>query len=224
MVEWSRDASNELEFTKRILRNDSKNYHAWQHRQWVISEFDLWNGELEYTNQLIEEDVRNNSAWNQRYFVISNTTKFTDAVIAKEFQYTTEFVSQVPHNESSWNYLRGILLDKEKHTYPGLLEFCDELYSQSVRSPYLLGFLIECYEDALEDKTYENKADVLEKALKLCESLADEHDTIRSEYWKYISRSLSLKYDGATDGAKLSLKFDGLLAKVSRIYCWKDEN
>ena len=32
IVEWSRDASRELEFCERILRRDAKNYHAWQHR------------------------------------------------------------------------------------------------------------------------------------------------------------------------------------------------
>lgn len=29
----------ELELTERLLARDNKNYHAWQHRQWVISVF-----------------------------------------------------------------------------------------------------------------------------------------------------------------------------------------
>ena len=55
-------------------------------RQWVLLEFSLWDGELEYVGDLITEDVRNNSAWNQRYFVITNTTGFTDDVIAREIK------------------------------------------------------------------------------------------------------------------------------------------
>lgn len=194
IVEWLRDPSQELEFTERILINDAKNYHAWQHRQWVIKEFQLWKGEIAYIDRLIAEDVRNNSAWNQRYFVVINTTKYTDEVLAKEFKYTKELINSTPHNESAWNYLRGIFLDREKHSYPGLVDFCEELYSQSVRSPYLLGFLVECCEDALESKDGEKKSEAFEKAVKLCESLADEYDTIRSEYWKYISRSLVTKF------------------------------
>ena len=35
-MEWSGDPSGELEFTGKALRTDSKNYHAWQYRQWLI--------------------------------------------------------------------------------------------------------------------------------------------------------------------------------------------
>jgi hypothetical protein len=33
---------------------DSKNYHAWAHRQWVLKEFNLWEGELDYIHQLLK--------------------------------------------------------------------------------------------------------------------------------------------------------------------------
>jgi protein farnesyltransferase/geranylgeranyltransferase type-1 subunit alpha len=36
LVEWLKDPSQELEFIADILNQDAKNYHAWQHRQWVI--------------------------------------------------------------------------------------------------------------------------------------------------------------------------------------------
>ena len=36
LVEWTNDASEELELTARVLKGDAKNYHAWQHRQWAI--------------------------------------------------------------------------------------------------------------------------------------------------------------------------------------------
>ena len=36
VVEWMGDPSKELELTARTLEEDGKNYHAWQHRQWVI--------------------------------------------------------------------------------------------------------------------------------------------------------------------------------------------
>jgi len=57
----------------------------------VLSEFSLWEGELDYVTQLITEDVRNNSAWNQRYYVITNTTGFTDDVIAQEIKLALDF-------------------------------------------------------------------------------------------------------------------------------------
>ena len=92
--------------TSVILADDAKNYHAWQHRQWVIKvgvagwvstvrsslgclllqTFSLWGEELHYVDRLIQEDLRNNSAWNQRYFIVSNTTGFSDDIIGKEVQ------------------------------------------------------------------------------------------------------------------------------------------
>lgn len=36
VVEWLNDPSEELEFIADVLSQDAKNYHAWQHRQWVI--------------------------------------------------------------------------------------------------------------------------------------------------------------------------------------------
>merc|ERR1711881_7875 len=36
---------------------DQKNYHAWQHRQWVLKEFSLWDGELAFVDSLIRKRV-----------------------------------------------------------------------------------------------------------------------------------------------------------------------
>lgn len=199
LVEWLQDPSQELDFIADILSQDAKNYHAWQHRQWVIQEFQLWDGELQYVQQLLKEDVRNNSAWNQRFFIISNTTGYADpAVLQREVSYTLDMIRLAPHNESSWNYLKGILLERGLSGYPDLLEQVLEL-QQTHRSPYLLAFLVDLYEDLL-DTGGENKEETLDKALELCETLAKEKDTIRKEYWRYVGRFLKNKYTVGIDG------------------------
>ena len=55
-----------------MLELDSKNYHVWSYRQWLVKRFDLFDKpeELEWTHSMIEEDVRNNSAWNHRYYLV----------------------------------------------------------------------------------------------------------------------------------------------------------
>ncbi|XP_070540017.1 protein farnesyltransferase/geranylgeranyltransferase type-1 subunit alpha-like [Ptychodera flava] len=193
VVDWLRDASEELAFTKNILDQDAKNYHAWSHRQWVLREFELWQDELEYVNMLLAKDLRNNSAWNQRYFVINNTSKFTEDVLEREIKYTQGFIQKAPNNESAWNYLRGVLSEKEMYSYPGVMEFCMKLYDSDIRSPYLLGFMIDMYEEMLEANTPERE-ETLGKATELCNLLGEKFDVIRREYWSYISRSLALKY------------------------------
>ena len=85
-MSWLGDPSKELDFTAEILKKDAKNYHAWQHRQEIIRDFNFWEGELSFVSHLLEEDLRNNSAWNQRYYTIVNTSGFTDAVVKRELE------------------------------------------------------------------------------------------------------------------------------------------
>lgn len=86
VVGWLNDPLQELEFSASVLNLDAKNYHTWQHRQWVIKEFGQWKNELEYVNKLLTDDIRNNSAWNQRYFVITHTTGYTEEVMKTEIK------------------------------------------------------------------------------------------------------------------------------------------
>ncbi|XP_017259841.1 protein farnesyltransferase/geranylgeranyltransferase type-1 subunit alpha [Kryptolebias marmoratus] len=203
VVEWLNDPSEELEFIAQILCQDAKNYHAWQHRQWVIQEYKLWDNELEFVENLLEEDVRNNSAWNQRHFVISHTTGFSDpAVVEREIQYCLNQIKKAPHNESAWNYLKGMLQDRGLSSQPGLLGNVLQL-KETHCSPYLLAFLFDCYEDALEsgvqkENLDEERRDTLKKALEICKLLAQQKDTIRKEYWQFLGRSLKNKYGGDT--------------------------
>ncbi|KAK0043568.1 protein farnesyltransferase/geranylgeranyltransferase type-1 subunit alpha [Biomphalaria pfeifferi] len=199
IVEWLEDVTDELKFTEKILKEDAKNYHAWQHRQWCIQQFSLWDQELDYVDRLLKEDLRNNSAWNQRHFIIKNTTGYTDEIIKKELKYSQDFIRKAPNNESAWNYMKGVLQERKLFDFPGVLEFCHELYSKQIRSPFLIACMIDCYEEMLE-LGKPKKEETLQKATQLCNELAEEHDTLRREYWQYIARSLASKYGADVSG------------------------
>lgn len=94
---------------------DQKNYHAWQHRQWVLQAFHLFQEELAFIERLLLDDIRNNSAWNQRFFVISRTEGWGREVVAREVAFAMEKIQLVKRNESAWNYLRVSWLNNYPH-------------------------------------------------------------------------------------------------------------
>ncbi|KAI8289308.1 Protein farnesyltransferase/geranylgeranyltransferase type-1 subunit alpha [Colletotrichum sp. SAR11_240] len=49
---------SETEFLTRMLEEDTKNYHVWSYRQYMVRKLGLWNlQELLSTQNWIEEDV-----------------------------------------------------------------------------------------------------------------------------------------------------------------------
>ena len=189
-----KDASREKEFTKYVLLNDSKNYHAWQYRQWFVRKFDLFDGEIDYTNNLLLNDVRNNSAWNHRYYVMDKLNKLKDRnsdEFKKEIEFVVDKIRTAPNNESSWNYLVGILDGNlnENETVNRLIAEFDE--SGEALSPFHYYFKL----DQIILKLEENPdAELAKQAIDLTKSLATVHDKIREKYWNYMSLKIKKKY------------------------------
>ena len=215
VVECMQDASQELAFTQRILKKDSKNYHAWQFRQWAIKTFALWSDELAYIEQLIDEDVRNNSAWNQRYFVVRNTSGGGGGeqplnesldVLKRELDFATSKIALCVDNESSWNYLRAMwrhVVELKRRSKPAddlLAEvdaFCRrrlESATDDDRSPFLISFVVEMNKERLlssssssteSDDESAQQQQLVEQSVELLDSLAAKYDVIRANYWNY---------------------------------------
>ncbi|KAH8298079.1 hypothetical protein KR018_006243 [Drosophila ironensis] len=197
IVELLNDPSNELELTENSLVHDgdAKNYHAWQHRQWAIRHFNLFDDELNFVDRLISEDQRNNSAWNQRFFVLQHQG-FTPEVVRRELQYTMDRIRIIKNNESAWNFLVGVMRQGsgggkgQLSSYPDVVAFVEQLYQSGNRSPHLIAFLIDLYqEQALQLKTSSDDQ-LARKVYELCEAMATKHDVIRRKYWQYVATRL----------------------------------
>ena len=113
---------NEFEFLDRIFESDSKNYHAWSHRIWLVERFELW-GEprhIEFVENMLDRDVSNNSAWSFRYFLVMRKSKdmFSKSIVNMELRYVTNTrLPQNYKNEAVWSYMRGFLAStKEEAT------------------------------------------------------------------------------------------------------------
>lgn len=189
------DASKEKDFTKYVLLNDSKNYHAWQYRQWFVRKFDLFDGEIEYTNHLLLNDVRNNSAWNHRYYVMDKLGKLQDQSsddFKKEIDFVIDKIRTAPNNESSWNYLVGILGDANLNGNEAVNRLIAEFdESGEPLSPFYYAFKLDQMMLKLEQNADEALA---EQALDLAKSLASVHDKIREKYWNYIGLKIQKNY------------------------------
>lgn len=174
-----RDGSEEKALCEASIDIDSKNYHAWAHRQWAVKTFGLWDGELEYVDKLLLEDVRNNSAWNYRWFVLSNTSGLaTAADRQREVDYALEKVSIAVHNESPWNYIRGLIRGHEAAFAAQLKEKAQNILTATPDCIFAAGLLVDLY-------AKEGTDDTVASATKLLETLMNETDRVRKAYWQF---------------------------------------
>ncbi|KAF9213899.1 CAAX geranylgeranyltransferase alpha subunit [Podila verticillata] len=183
----------ELAFIAAALAEDSKNYHAWSYRQWVLSHFGpgpWWAEELEYIDELLAIDIRNNSAWNQRFYAFTQgPLGLSRENVEKEIQYTKVKIERTPGNESPWVYLGGVLR-KANHPMSEIKEFCESLLPmpRANFSPYLHSTLLEIYEEeAKAHRTVESVTKAKETAVMLAEKV----DTIRAKYWNWRKSQLN---------------------------------
>lgn len=63
-------------------------------------------------------------------------------------------------------FIFRVLLDRELSTYPGLMEFCQQLYNDRYRSPYLIACMIDAYEEMLENNNGDQE-ETLKKSVQV---------------------------------------------------------
>ncbi|KAJ2890205.1 CAAX geranylgeranyltransferase alpha subunit [Coemansia aciculifera] len=194
----------ELQFVGEVIDKDSKNFHAWSHRQFVVRLYGIWDQEMAYVETQINQDVRNNSAWNQRYFVLTanqpaDVFVLTDDVADKEIAYVMDKIKLAPNNESPWSYIVGLLMRHAPNMlYERLLPSINALaaadeYALAVSStPFFWSALVDIYEEQAKALAgaEQQQAEVMAFASEACESLATKYDPIRAKYWEYRKQTL----------------------------------
>ena len=186
--------AEELPFLAQILAKDTKNYHVWSYRQWLVRQFDLWptaedaGPELAFVESLLANDVRNNSAWNHRYFVLFGNEKqgeVSPSIVQKEVEYAKDKIGLAPQNAAAWNYLKGVVRKQgngAKDLEEFALQFSDPAKEEKIRSSHALDLLADIW---AKDKRNDEAA----RALDL---LGDKYDPIRKNYWDYRKSLLGL--------------------------------
>ncbi|KAJ5824232.1 Protein prenyltransferase alpha subunit [Penicillium robsamsonii] len=198
----------EADFLMEMFAQDSKNYHVWTYRHWLVRHFGLWDQprELEDVEFLLKADVRNNSAWNHRYMLRfgPRDTSLPDAgmvnagdlstapsekgrlsvvdedMVDGELKFAQEAILRAPENRSPWWYARGVLRAAGR----GLgewEEFVDGFVSEgAVKSSHAVEWLADVFSETERES----------EAVRMWTMLKEEFDPIRKNYWDYRIRKL----------------------------------
>ncbi|CAI7662767.1 unnamed protein product [Penicillium glandicola] len=199
----------EADFLMEMFAQDSKNYHVWTYRHWLVRHFKLWDQprELEDVEFLLKADVRNNSAWNHRYMLRfgPRDTSVPDAgmvnagdlsmspaekgrlsvvdedMIDGELKFAQEAILRAPENRSPWWYARGVLRAAGR----GLEEweeFVGGFVSEgAVKSSHAVEWLADVFAERVGKEG---------EAVRMLTMLKEKFDPIRKNYWDYRIRKL----------------------------------
>ncbi|KAJ5788347.1 hypothetical protein N7457_003337 [Penicillium paradoxum] len=198
----------EADFLMEMFAQDSKNYHVWTYRHWLVRHFQLWDQprELEDVEFLLKADVRNNSAWNHRYMLRfgPRDTSLPDAgmvnagnpstaptekgklpivdedMVDGELKFAQEAILRAPENRSPWWYARGVLRAAGR----GLGEwegFVGGFVAEgAVKSSHAVEWLADVFAEGGKEG----------EAVRMLTMLKEEFDPIRKNYWDYRIRKL----------------------------------
>jgi geranylgeranyl transferase type-2 subunit alpha len=122
--------SGELQLINKMLHADSRNFHAWSYRRFVISQIkrltpattteertsSLTESEFEYTTKLIKTNLSNFSAWHNRSQLIPQILKERNAdakarraFLDAELSLICEAINTDPFDQSIWFYHQYLL-------------------------------------------------------------------------------------------------------------------
>jgi protein farnesyltransferase/geranylgeranyltransferase type-1 subunit alpha len=198
----------EMDFLMEMFAQDSKNYHVWTYRHWLVRHFELWDSprEIADINSLINSDVRNNSAWNHRYMLRfgprsdqpdgglvnangppsekGRLVVVDEDLVDEELQYAQVKIASAPENRSPWSYARGVLRAAGRP----LSEWTDFARKFVVDNRDDEGKLIDV--QVKSSHAVEWLADTYaqsgpDEAVRMLNLLKEKYDPIRKNYWDY---------------------------------------
>jgi protein farnesyltransferase/geranylgeranyltransferase type-1 subunit alpha len=198
--------TKEPDFLMQMFAQDSKNYHVWTYRHWLVRRFELWDlpRELEDVDALLKADVRNNSAWNHRYMLRFGPRAgepdggmvsagaigkkpseagvcgvVDEELVDSELEVAKNAIVRAPENRSPWWYARGVLRAASRGL--GEWEEFAGLFVQGgeVKSSHAVEWLADVYA--------EGRA---KEAVGMLTMLKEKYDPVRKNYWDYRIKML----------------------------------
>lgn len=208
----------ELDFLMEMFALDSKNYHVWTYRHWLVRHFKLWDHprELEDVESLLTADVRNNSAWNHR-FVLRFGPRGEDEpdagmpngqappeekgklavvdedLVDSELEYVKGKIALAPENRSPWAYARGVFraAGRPLSEWKGFVgKFITDVMSEDgpVSVEVKSSHAVEWLADVYVEEVQASGNEGRDEAVRMFTLLKEKYDPIRKNYWDYRIR------------------------------------
>jgi protein farnesyltransferase/geranylgeranyltransferase type-1 subunit alpha len=200
----------ELDFLMEMFSQDSKNYHVWTYRHWLVRHFRLWDTprEIQDVDTLLSSDVRNNSAWNHRFMLRfgprsdepdggmpnSNAptpekgrlTVVDEDLVDAELEYTKAKLLRAPENRSSWSYARGVLRASGR-PLSEWKDFARKFVQEKIEDGKVVDVEVKSSHavEWLADVYAEGQGGSTAEAVQMFTLLGEKYDPIRKNYWNY---------------------------------------
>lgn len=92
------DLKEELKYTTRMIKYNSKSYQVWHHRKIIAEWLQDSSGELAFTQIALKKDAKNYHAWQHRQWYIKTFNLYD-----KELEYVEQLLNEDVRNNSAWN-------------------------------------------------------------------------------------------------------------------------
>lgn len=128
--------NHELKIVEDLLKMDSRNFHGWHYRRFIISNISKFSDEMlemtefDFTTSMINKNISNYSAWHQRSKLIpqmfsTNQIKDKEKFILDEMDYIINAMFTDSEDQSVWFYVKWFIkdasimdhLDHKKYTF-----------------------------------------------------------------------------------------------------------
>lgn len=211
---------SEPDFLMEMFSLDSKNYHVWTYRHWLVRHFSLWDSEREIQDveRLVNSDVRNNSAWNHRWVLKFGPRGNVDSgmptavdesgnrgrlevvdedLVDSELEYAKSKIVLAPENRSPWSYARAVFRVSgrpmaELKTFAS--RFVKEEIGDGGTSKEIevkSSLAVEWLADVYAEEADAGTGQERKAdAVKMLNLLKEKYDPIRRNYWDYRIRLL----------------------------------
>merc|ERR1712228_1054448 len=120
------DLSKELKLCSDFLAMDSRNFHCWDYRRYIVKKSGIkLKEELKYSKQLTIANFSNYSAWHYRSTLIPIICKGNDSKLKKRILKELEFVKNAFYTEKMMSNVHEYKLsdDELKNEFDAIAEF-----------------------------------------------------------------------------------------------------